>query len=61
VPDPANDGDKPPPAEPMTALAEGAATTHELFLAYVGAGFTPTQALYLTAEIITAPYRGGPK
>jgi hypothetical protein len=45
----------------MTALAEGAATTHELFLAYVGAGFTPTQALYLTAEVITASFRGGPK
>jgi hypothetical protein len=35
------------PADPITALAEGAAQLHELFMAYVDAGFSHAQAIYL--------------
>jgi hypothetical protein len=46
------------PQDPMTQLAEGAASTHELFLSYVGAGFSENQALYLVAQFVTAAIRG---
>jgi len=35
-------------------MAEAAAQLHEVYLAYVAAGFTPDQALRLVAAIITA-------
>ena len=45
------------PPEPMTQLAEGAAQTHELFLAYVAAGFTRGEALAFVIAITTAYVR----
>lgn len=42
------------PAEPMTALAAGAAQQHELFMAWVGAGFTRAEALQLLLGVIGA-------
>ncbi len=46
------------PEDPITQLAEGAASAHELFLAYVNAGFTENQALYLVAQMVTTAMRG---
>ena len=48
----------PEPEDPITQLAEGAASAHELFTAYVAAGFTENQALYLVGQLITAAMRG---
>lgn len=42
------------PDDPMTALAEGAAQAHELFSAYMDAGFTRPEALQITIGIIKA-------
>lgn len=39
------------PQDPITDLAEAAASMHELFLAYMAAGFTEYQALRLAAFI----------
>jgi hypothetical protein len=47
-----------PPPDPITALTEAAASLHEMFLAYVKAGFTEQQALYLAGQILTAHVRG---
>jgi hypothetical protein len=51
------------PQDPMTALAEGAAQMHEMFLAYQQAGFTEQQALYLTGcalrAMLSPPTSGG--
>lgn len=47
-------GTPPGPPDPMTALAEGAAQAHEMYDAYVGAGFTPTQALHLVTALLVA-------
>lgn len=47
----------PEPEDPITQLAIGAAAAHELFTSYVAAGFTEQQALYLTAQLITAGLR----
>ena len=49
-----NDGAKLPP-DPMTAMAELASNLHEVFIAYVAAGFTEGQAIYLVGQIL----RGG--
>ena len=46
------------PQDPISALAEMAANVHETFLAYVKAGFTEDQALYLVGQIISARFRG---
>ena len=40
------------PLDPISGLAAGAAATHELFLAYVGAGFTRQEALTILIGII---------
>lgn len=42
----------PEPEDPITQLAEAAASLHELFVAYVGAGFTEGQALYLIGRLM---------
>ena len=42
-----------PPA-PMTVLAEGAAQMHELYTAYIDAGFTPAQAMKLICALAAA-------
>lgn len=47
------------PEDPMTSLAEGAASLHELFMAYVNAGFSRDEALRITIGIITASFGGG--
>lgn len=46
-----------PPEDPITELAAAAAQMHELFSAYVDAGFTEQQALYLLGRLITAGMR----
>lgn len=48
----------PEPEDPITSLAEAAVSLHELFQAYVDAGFTEQQALYLVGRIITPPTPG---
>ena len=42
------------PADPLTELAKGAAQAHELFMAYVDAGFTRQEALQIVIGMITA-------
>jgi len=42
----------PGPEDPITALTEMAASLHEMFKAYVEAGFTEEQALYLVGRIV---------
>jgi hypothetical protein len=46
------------PADPVTVLAAGAAQAHELFTAWVDAGFTDRQALYLLGQVMAAAARG---
>ena len=48
------------PADPVTALAEGAAQIHELFQAYLDAGFAADQALYLTGIVLRESLRRTP-
>jgi len=48
----------PEPEDPITLLAQGAAQCHELYMAYVGAGFTESQALYLVGQLVAAAVRG---
>lgn len=45
------------PEDPMTELAAGAAQMHELFTAYMNAGFSHDDALQLLIAIITASIR----
>ncbi|MCW2915520.1 MAG: hypothetical protein JWN52_3588 [Actinomycetia bacterium] len=45
------------PNDPVSALAEGAAQLHELYLAFISAGFTESQALYLVGQQIQASSR----
>ena len=45
------------PGDPMTALAEGAAQMHELFTAYVDAGFSRSEALKILIAVVTAGIR----
>lgn len=42
-----------PSGHDMTALMQGAIATHELFSAYVQAGFTREEALHLVAAMLT--------
>lgn len=42
----------PTPPEPLTQLQEGAAQLHEIFRAYVRAGFTEAQSLQLIQAIV---------
>jgi hypothetical protein len=46
------------PADPVTVLAAGAAQAHELFTAWVDAGFTDRQALYLLGHVMAAAAQG---
>lgn len=41
------------PQDPVGALAEGADQLHELFSAYVNAGFTRVEALQIIIAVIT--------
>ena len=49
--------ENPGPEDPISLLAEGAAQLHELFTAYVNAGFSRAEALQITVGIITAQPR----
>lgn len=40
--------------EPMTELGQSAAMFHELYLAYVAAGFTKQEALKIIADCVAA-------
>ena len=42
------------PPDPLTELAKGAAQIHEMFTAYVGAGFTRPEALQIIIGVLTA-------
>jgi hypothetical protein len=44
------------PQEPLTQLGEAAAQMHEMFLAYMQAGFTDQQALYLVGQAVKAMF-----
>ncbi|MEV7013287.1 hypothetical protein [Streptosporangium sp. NPDC051022] len=48
----------PEPEDPITQLAQGAVQLHEVFVAYVEAGFTEQQALFLIGQMIQALARG---
>jgi hypothetical protein len=50
-----------PPPDPFTHLAEGAAQAHELFSAYVGAGFRRDEALQILIGIMAAAFSNGPR
>ncbi|MCX5209802.1 hypothetical protein OG689_10950 [Kitasatospora sp. NBC_00240] len=45
--------DDPTLENPLNQLAQAAVAAHELYLAYLNAGFTEQQALYLTGRILT--------
>lgn len=47
------------PQDPITDLAAGAAQLHELFTAYIQAGFTENQALRLLVGVLTSGISGG--
>lgn len=42
------------PPSPVSPVAAGAVQVHELFMAYVNAGFTRAEALQLTMSIMHA-------
>jgi hypothetical protein len=48
------------PPDPMTQLAQGAAQGHELFMAYVNAGFARAEALQILIAIFVAGIAKGP-
>jgi hypothetical protein len=43
------------PPDPITQLTEGAVQMHELFIAYVSAGFTKYEALVLLGTMLRPP------
>jgi len=47
------------PGEPLTGLAESVAQQHEMFLAYVEAGFTRPEALKIIIALLTNMQDGG--
>lgn len=47
------------PADPVTDLAAGAAQLHELYEAYVGAGFSEQQAMQLLCATIRGSMNNG--
>ncbi len=51
--------DQPMPPSPINALAVGAAQTHELYRAYVEAGFSEAQAMQLICTMLVESLRGG--
>lgn len=48
------------PPDPMSQLATGAAQQHELFMAWVRAGFSRAEALQIIIAIVTAGIAKGP-
>jgi hypothetical protein len=53
----ANNPKDPNPSDPFGPLAEGAITTHELFKAYMTAGFTRREALDIVTGIVRESVR----
>lgn len=49
----------PEPTDPITSLAEGAAQLHEVYLAYLHAGFNEQQALALTKAVLVTSLGAG--
>lgn len=47
------------PQDPMTDLAASASQLHELYQAYVDAGFSEAQSMQLVCEIIRAGIQRG--
>lgn len=47
------------PADPITEMAAAAAQLHELFTAYMEAGFSRMEALHLVSAILTANAKSG--
>ncbi len=47
------------PEDPISALAEGVAQQHEMFMTYVGAGFTRPEALKIIIAMLTAGAENG--
>ena len=47
------------PPDPFTQLAEGAAQQHELFMAYVNAGFTRAEALQILLGVMAVAIAHG--
>ena len=45
------------PEDPMTELAAGAVQMHELFMAYVYAGFSEAQSMTIICTALTAHIR----
>lgn len=46
------------PTDPFTAMQESAHQTHELFVAYLDAGFTEVQAMHIIVSLLTASAGG---
>lgn len=46
------------PVDPISDLASQAAQTHELYAAYVNAGFTEPQAMQLVCTILSTSLTG---
>lgn len=47
------------PTDPFTATQEGAHQTHELFVAYIDAGFTEAQAMHIVVSLLLTAAAGG--
>lgn len=47
------------PADPIGPLAEAAISLHELFKAYIDAGFTEGQAMFLIAVLLQDSLNAG--
>lgn len=52
-PEKARTGSEDLPADPISELAGAASQIHEVYQAYLSAGFTDTQALYLVGQVAT--------
>lgn len=46
------------PPDPLAQMAEGAITMHEIMTAYIAAGFTRSEAVYLVGVMLTANMEG---
>ena len=46
------------PDEPLSELVEGAVNQHEMYMAWIEAGFTENQSLELLKAVLTSLIRG---
>lgn len=49
------------PPNPFSQLAAAATATHEMFAAYIDAGFTRAEALHLVTAIMVAATQNAPR